>query len=69
MILNNYFHITDSVIISYKLFFMGLLIPLIEIALGVGLIFSKQKKLGTILLVLMHLLIFTFHLSLSRFKL
>ena len=60
MILNNYFHITDSVIISYKLFFIGLLIPLIEIALGVGLLFSKQKKLGTILLVLMHLLILLF---------
>lgn len=60
MILNDLLQISQSTILDFKLFFFGLAIPLIEIALGLGLLLSKKKIFFAYLLMVMHILILIF---------
>lgn len=60
MILTGYLHFPLPLILTYKLFFAGLLIPLTEIMLAVLLYRMKNKKPVSYMLVFMHLGILLF---------
>lgn len=60
MILNDFLHIAQNTILDYKLFFLGLAIPIIEIALGLGLLLAKKKILFAYLIIGMHIFILIF---------
>lgn len=47
-------------ILKYKLFFAGLLIPVVEVVLAIMLLFAKSKRKISHLLVLMHIIILIF---------
>jgi hypothetical protein len=55
MVLVNFFGISMDFILKYKLFFTGLLIPVIEVILAILLLLSKSKKKISYVLISMHL--------------
>ena len=57
MILKDFFGLSLEFILKFKLFFVGLLIPIAEILLAVFLFFLKSKKIISYLLIVMHLII------------
>lgn len=58
MFLIDYLQLKIEIIIKYKLFFLGFIIPIIEVSLA--LFFNKNKKLISFLLIGMHLSILLF---------
>ncbi|SMP31248.1 hypothetical protein [Chryseobacterium profundimaris] len=60
MFLVNFLGLSIDFIVQYKLFFLGLLIPTIEVLLALLLLFSKYKKMVSYLLIVMHLCILIF---------
>lgn len=60
MVLVDFFGLSMNFILKYKLFFTGLLIPFVEIALAILLLVSKSKRKISYLLILMHLGILIF---------
>ena len=59
MILNNFLQVPQEIVLEYKLFFVGLLIPIIEILLGIGILLTNKKYIYYGLMV-MHGLILVF---------
>ena len=57
MILKDFFGLSLEFILKFKLFFVGLLIPIAEILLAVFLFFLKSKKIISYLLIAMHFII------------
>lgn len=55
LILVKYFGLPIDFILKYKLFFLGLIIPIFQISFAALLVFSKNKKLISLLLIGMHL--------------
>ncbi|WP_415325573.1 hypothetical protein [Chryseobacterium sp. MMS23-Vi53] len=60
MFLTDFLGLSMEFILKYKLFFIGLLIPIIEVTLAILLLVSKSKKKISYLLILMHLSILIF---------
>lgn len=60
MIFSDYFRISESTFVHYKLFFAGLSVPMIETTLGLMLFFPKSRKIGAISLIVMHAIITLF---------
>lgn len=60
MVLTDFFGLSMEVILKYKLYFIGLLIPLAEILLAVLLFTSKSKRKISYLLILIHIVILIF---------
>jgi len=56
-VLRNFFGLPLECILKFKLFFVGLLIPVIEIILAVSLLLSKSKRKISFFLILMHIFI------------
>lgn len=54
VILNDFFGLSLSAILKYKLFFVGLLIPAIELSLAVLLFLSKSKRKISYFLIFIH---------------
>ncbi|WP_157456519.1 hypothetical protein [Chryseobacterium hispalense] len=54
MFLVDFLGLSMEFILKYKLFFTGLLIPIIEVALAILLLISKSKKVISYLLIIMH---------------
>ncbi|WP_288244397.1 hypothetical protein [uncultured Chryseobacterium sp.] len=54
MFLVDFLGLSMEFILKYKLFFTGLLIPIIEVALAILLLISKSKKVISYLLIMMH---------------
>ena len=57
LILKFFFNYSDDLVSNKYLFYFGLLIPLIEILIGLGLYFARIKKLFLILAIAMHIFI------------
>src|SRR5690606_22946610 len=55
MILTNFFGISLAGILKYKLYFLGLLLPLAEMTLGIMLLFAKNKRNISYFLIVMHI--------------
>ncbi|UZT97034.1 hypothetical protein ODZ84_17780 [Chryseobacterium fluminis] len=60
MVLVDFLGISMDVILKYKLFFIGLIIPFVEIALALLLLVPKLRKKVSYFLILMHLSILIF---------
>ncbi|MDQ0595578.1 hypothetical protein QFZ37_003947 [Chryseobacterium ginsenosidimutans] len=60
MILVDFFGFSMDFILKYKLFFAGLLLPVIEVILAISLLISKSKKKISYVLISMHLGILIF---------
>ena len=60
MVLTDFFGLPMVFILKYKLFFAGLIIPIVEILLAILLLASKSKRKISYLLILMHLAILIF---------
>ena len=56
-ILTDFFGLSQEIVLHYKLFFLGLSIPLIELTLGIGLLTLRLSKKVIPLLILLHLII------------
>ncbi len=54
MFLKDFFGLSIDFILKYKLFFLGLLVPVIEVSLALLLLFSKYKKMVSYALIVMH---------------
>lgn len=57
MILKDFLGLSMEVILKYKLFFVGLVVPIIEILLAACLFFFKSKKKISYLIIAMHVII------------
>lgn len=57
MILHRFLNLSIDTILTYKLFFVGLLIPFTELLAGILLLFTKNKRKITYFLILVHLII------------
>lgn len=57
MILIDFFGLSMDVILKYKLFFVGLLIPIVELALAILLLISKSKRKISYVLMGIHVVI------------
>lgn len=55
--LNDYLGLPQETVLHYKLFFVGLIIPVLETALGILLLIPKFSKKSGYMLILMHALI------------
>ncbi|HJY13496.1 MAG TPA: hypothetical protein VJ304_11960, partial [Flavobacterium sp.] len=53
-ILKDFFGLSLEIILKFKLFFAGLLIPVIEVLLAISLLVSKSKRKISFLLIIMH---------------
>ena len=60
MVLTDFLGLSMDFILKYKLFFAGLLIPVVEIILAISLLFSASKRKISYLLIFMHLSILIF---------
>lgn len=60
MFLMDFLGLSIDFILKYKLFFLGLLVPVIEVSLALLLLLSKYKKMISYLLISMHLSIIIF---------
>ncbi|MDF2553809.1 MAG: hypothetical protein K0R77_3084 [Chryseobacterium sp.] len=56
-ILKDFFGLSLEIILKFKLFFAGLLIPVIEVLLAISLLVSKSKRKISLLLIIMHICI------------
>ncbi|WP_162087283.1 hypothetical protein [Chryseobacterium aquaeductus] len=56
-ILQDFFGLSMEFILKFKLFFVGLLIPIIEVSLAILLLVSKSKRNTSYLLIIMHFII------------
>jgi hypothetical protein len=57
MILKGFFNISTRHILDWKLHYTGLLLPVVEAAAGLGLLFTKSRKAAAVLLMVMHMLL------------
>ncbi len=55
--LNEYFGIAQETVLQYKLFFLGLIIPFIEIAIGIFFLISKFSRTAGYFIVITHVVI------------
>lgn len=57
MILQNFMNLSIATILSYKLFFIGLMIPFTEFAAGFLLLFSRYRKWISYFLISVHIIV------------